>query len=109
MKKHFEPKTLSSEFDYATLPTEIANQIAATADHVRRLQHAALAEIGHVLLEVTDHMTTEEQFVAWLQQECKIPRWLGQKAINAAELSVAAELFAPASANSERREPGPRT
>jgi hypothetical protein len=107
MKKRF-PKTVSREFDYTTVPTDIANQIAATANHVRTLQHAALAEIGRALLKVTDHMT-EEQFVAWLKHECKMPAWSGQQAIHAAQFSVAAELFAPASANSERREPGPRT
>src|SRR4051794_33332868 len=95
MSKNLKNELASSEFDYDFLPAEIAERMRAAAHRVRKCQHAAVIEIGRALLEVKDRLS-HEQFVAWIEQDCNIPIWLGQQAMHAAELSVAAGLLAPA-------------
>lgn len=60
----------------------------AAADGVRKLQRSALIEIGRRLLEVRGQIDGA-QFVEWVERQCKIPAWLAQHAMDAAELSGA--------------------
>jgi len=93
MTKNLEYELASSEFDYDFLPADIAQRMRAAA--YRKYQHAAVIEIGRALLEVKGRIS-DEQFAGWVEQDCNIPIWLGQQAMHAAELSVAAGLLASA-------------
>src|SRR3954453_13023861 len=95
MSKNLKNELASSEFDYDFLPAEIAERMRAAAHRVRQCQHAAVIEIGRALLEVKGRIS-DEQFAAWVEQDCKIPIWLGPHAMDAADLSVAAGLLASA-------------
>src|SRR3954451_8175647 len=95
MTKNLEYELASSEFDYDFLPAEIAQRMRAAAYRVRKYQHAAVIEIGRALLEVKGRIS-DEQFAAWVEQDCNIPLRLGSQAMHAAALSVAAGLLASA-------------
>ena len=84
MSKNLKNELASSEFNYDFLPAEIAQRMRAAAYRVRKCQHAAVIEIGRALLEVKDRLS-HDQFVAWIEQDCNIPIWLGQQAMHAAE------------------------
>src|SRR5438309_8825355 len=90
--KHLHPELASGEFDYTTIPPDIADLMRAAADRVSKLQRAAVIEIGRELLSVRGRIE-EEQFVGWVERECEIPMPAAQYMIQVSYFGAAAGLL----------------
>jgi hypothetical protein len=85
MTTHLQPEPASGGFDYASMRSDIANQMRAAADRIHQLRYAAVVDIGRELIAIKERIE-HGHFVEWVESECRMSIRTAQRAMKAAEM-----------------------
>ena len=82
---YLQPALAPRDFDYTSIPTDIADQMRAAADRVRNLHRATVIDVGRELIAIKNQVE-HGQFVAWVERELGMSIRAAQRAMQAAEM-----------------------
>jgi hypothetical protein len=85
MTTHLQPEPASGGFAYASVRSDIANQMRTAAHCIQQLHRAAAVDIGRELIAIKERIE-HGNFVEWIEHECQMPIRTAQRAMKAAEM-----------------------